>query len=459
MALLLAVMLLAHCSKPVVRYPNIVLICVDTLRADHLSVYGYSRSTTPQIDRYFANARVYERAYTAATFTPASIVSILSGVSPQRHGVRDFYSKLPTNFPLLPDLLSGLGYQTSAIVSNMVLTDEALGLAAHFDTYDDFVDEREGRRKLYERRASRTTDAALKWLALERDSRKPHFLLLHYIDPHPPYSPPENNVARGFDHEGEFPLPEDIQDGYQGLPGITDGLTYVDRYDEEIVYADREIGRFLAAYRGQGLLEDAILIFLSDHGETLLEHDPYFEHSTKIWQEVVRVPLFMRWPKGEAAKVSVPVSLIDVTPSLLAYLKRPIPKDMEGVPVDERSPDDFLYQETWHSTRRKNPNPRQHAGIRGGDKWTFAVGPDWQLQEAWYVNVDADPHEKSHTAWRPEDDQVRAAIQKKLDSDSAFQASQPLARGPRGSLLKAPKVAPRLNADQLDALRALGYAE
>jgi hypothetical protein len=134
--------------------PNVLLIVVDTLRADHLSVYGYERPTTPELERYFASADRYVQAYSAATFTSGSVVSMLSGLYPGAHGIRDSYVQVPDEIVLLPDLFSEQGYQTAGIVSNTVLTEEALGLGARFDLFDDFVDERESSRKIYERRGT-----------------------------------------------------------------------------------------------------------------------------------------------------------------------------------------------------------------------------------------------------------------------------------------------------------------
>jgi arylsulfatase A-like enzyme len=132
---------LACTPSPPIQKPNVVLICFDTLRADHMSTYGYSRNTTPTINRLFEGAEIFDRAYTAATYTSASIVSILSGLDPPMHGVRDFYQKLSPRIRLLPEYLAAHGYQTAAIVSNTVLTDEALGLGSRFEYYDDFVGE------------------------------------------------------------------------------------------------------------------------------------------------------------------------------------------------------------------------------------------------------------------------------------------------------------------------------
>lgn len=152
--------------------PNILLVSIDTLRADHLSLYGYTRETTPNLDRYFAGAEIFENAFTPATYTSASVISMLSGLYPRAHGVRDFFGTLSTDIKILPDFLREAGYQSSAVVSNSVLSDASLGIAKRFDHYDDFVKQRESKRMVFERRARLTTDAALHWLFVERDTAR-----------------------------------------------------------------------------------------------------------------------------------------------------------------------------------------------------------------------------------------------------------------------------------------------
>jgi len=181
------------------------LITVDTLRADHLGMYGYSRDTSPNIDRWFADSRVYQRAYATEAATAPSVASILTGRLPQHHRVRLFYQLLGREIPALPDILAGAGYQTAAVVSNLVLTDEAMGMASRFDSYDDFVDEPEPSREVWERNARRTSDAAIGWLDDQRDPARPSFLWVHYMDPHGPYQAPEDR-STNFEHDRPLPF-------------------------------------------------------------------------------------------------------------------------------------------------------------------------------------------------------------------------------------------------------------
>lgn len=439
--------------------PNIVLIVIDTLRVDHMSVYGYARATTPEIARYFAKAEKFENAWSAASYTSASVVSMLSGLYPGTHGIRDFYLRVSPELRLLPDFLASLGYQTAAVVSNTVLTDEALGIGSRFESYDDFVDERELHRPVYERRASRTTDAALRWLSLERDPERSHFLLLHFMDPHAPYVPPEREISTRFQHEaGDYPI-EFGPRHYQRLPGVTNGFDYIDRYDEEIAYTDREMGRFLAAYQALGLLDDAIVILTSDHGETLLENKPHFEHSEMIWSEVLRVPLLIRWPQGEARINETAVSLVDLTPTILEVLAEPAPESMQGVPFAQRNQGDLLLQESWapQRTRGRVSQVRLRSAIRDGKQWTYRLRPDGKIEKLWVADLRGSRNQGKPGFWPDRDgglgDAVQAAVSAEREASSGRAGPAP------GVQIRGPKMAPELEPHQREALRALGYAE
>ena len=459
----------AGCSpSPAPPLPDILLISIDALRADHLPTYGYARDTAPNLSRYLAEAVVYENAYSAASYTSGSVVSMLSGLYPSAHGVRSFYRKLSPVVEILPDHLRTLGYQTAAIVSNTVLTDEALGIASRFDHFDDFVDERELNRVVYERRASRTTDAALRWIALDRDPDRPHFLWIHYMDPHAPYNPPTDATLTRFEHEGQKPLALK-PNLYQTLPGVSDGLTYVDRYDEEIAYTDREIGRLFGAYDRQDLLAGAIVILTADHGEVLLERRPYFKHSPHILNVVLRVPLLVRWPGGHNERVTTPISLVDLVPTLLGALGAPIPVSLEGVPFDARRNDDLLLLETLPREPGRPPEhdqggegsahrtARLRSAIRGEEKWTFRADSEGRLERRAFFDLGADPQEDAPRRWRRGHRDVERLLEETLASEIR---DRDIARESReGSQLTGPKKAPALEPHQEEALRALGYIQ
>jgi len=311
--------------------PNVVIICVDTLRADHLGAYGYSRPTSPRIDAFAQSGRVFERAYSTTPFTTPSVVSMLTGLYPYRHGVRLLWQPLDRKVVTLPEWLRAAGYQTAAVVSNLVLSDEACGLGSRFDHYDDAVDEPEPNRpKMLERRAARTTDAALSWLNEGRDAARPFFLWVHYIDPHGPYLPLEDALVR-FTHDVPRPVNRDKIAEYARLGDSTDGLDYVDAYDAEIAYADREVGRLMDGLHALGLASDALIVLTADHGEFLLERDDLlFGHGFSVDDAVIHVPLIVRHPSIAAGRMDDAVSIADVAATVLEVVGLTPPPGLDG---------------------------------------------------------------------------------------------------------------------------------
>ncbi len=321
-----------HATKvPPASGPNVVLISIDTLRADHMCVYGYHRPTTPRLSRLAGEARVFDRAYCTAPLTGPSVVSMLTGQYPHRHLVRLLWQKITAQNVTLADHLRRAGYQTAAVVSNIAVSDRACGLGGRFDHYDDRVDEPEPHRpSLLERRASRTTDAAVSWLERRRGAQSPFFLWVHYIDPHGPYRAPEDAPVR-FAHETPHAVDRARIPDYVYEPGIVNGMDYIDRYDEEIAYTDREVGRLLDALDRLGAGEDALIIVTADHGEHMIDGDHlYFCHGHDVHESTVRVPLIVRHKSVPAGRVDQPVSIVDIFPTVLGILGIPTPGDIDG---------------------------------------------------------------------------------------------------------------------------------
>ena len=444
---------LASCAKEE-RPPNILFLSVDTLRPDHLSLYGYERETSPHLDAFFEDATVFTRAYAAEAATAPSVVSFLTGRYPANHGVRLLYQKLEPDIAVLPELLRERGYQSAGVVSNIVLTEEALGISSRFDHYDDFVDEREsGRDGIFERRAGRTTDAALTWLATKRSAGQPHFLWVHYIDPHGPYLPPEDK-PKSFSHEGSQPIDMERVHTYQHVDGVDDGLTYIDRYDEEIAYTDREIGRLLDAYRELGLDENTVVVFTADHGETMVEYDRYFTHGYHIWEPIVKVPLLLRVPGRGAARHEAPVSLVDLVPTLLELAGAEVPPGLDGMPLGSRPARSPISVEATHGKSARGAV--QHRGlIRGDDKWFLTVDNTRKVRRrAW---IDLETLDEGSMSFPRGKDQDFAKLLEWVaqDPDPAGRPRQ----YDKGTNLDGPKVAPGRTEAELEALRALGYVD
>lgn len=310
---------------------SILLITIDTLRPDHLGMYGYHRETSPKMDAFARDSTVYTRAYATAPLTTPSIVSMLTGYDPNRHGIRLLWQPIGSNTITVVDHLHRAGYQTAAVVSNIVLSNEASKLGDRFSYYDESVDEPEANRPdMLERRASRTTDAAIKWLQTRREPNRPFFLWVHYIDPHGPYDAPQDAPAN-FTHTQSISVEEERIAAYVREPGLTDGAEYVDRYDEEIAYTDREVGRLLDAFDALKLPKTPLTIITSDHGENMMEGYSYFSHGYDVNDAVIHIPLIVRHPSIKRGKTDRLASLTDITPTILDIIGLSVPKELDGI--------------------------------------------------------------------------------------------------------------------------------
>jgi arylsulfatase len=450
----IALALFALCACSPRPAGDILLITVDTLRPDHLGLYGYERATSPNVDRHFSDAAIFERAYATNAHTSPSVVSILTGQLPHDHGVRKFYQLLSDNVQLVTDLLPD-AYQNAAFVSNIVLTDEAMGAARYFDHYDDHVDERESIRKVFERTASRTTDAALLWIAEHRDPERPLFLWVHYIDPHGPYRAPTTE-ASSFDHEGFVEFEPKRIHPFQLDPGVDDALSYVDRYDEEIAYMDVAVGRLLDGYGVQRDLDEALLIFVADHGESMIEHERWFTHGYQVYEEIIRTPLMIRGPGVEPGRRDAPVSGIDLVPTILRFTGVRPDAALDGVALQQRAAipkDRIVFAEG------DAGNYLLRAAIRGDQKWVArAEAGERQMQSRWYYDLGADPAEQNPQHWDPLDlEEAPRALIDLFDRDPDPGGLPQEFRA--GLRIDAPKVAPRADAETIERLRALGYVE
>lgn len=446
--------LLAGCLDPGPA-KNVVLISVDTMRADRLGLYGYQRPTTPNLDRWFGKkGRIYLRSYATEASTTPSVVSMLTGLLPQEHRVRMLVQLVPPELKLLPEMLPEQ-WQTAGFVSNMMLTQEASGLGTHFDYYDDFVDERERYRDdTFERNATRTTQAVLDWLDKGRAKDRPLFLWVHYMDPHGPYHPPDE-WPRTFRHDSPLPIDVSRIPEYEREPGVDDGLAYVDAYDEEIAYVDSEVGKLLDGIDAR--LEDTLVVFTSDHGESMMEHEAWFRHAVHVYDEMVRVPLMLRGPGVSPGFSNLLTSGTDVTPTILAAVGlKPLPT----MPlVDLRAgrdlnPSRIVYTEASFNAREGGEQWR--AAIQDKTKWMIGVRPGNCESSRRRYDLARDPAELTIKVWKEEDKVGQSLI--RLCREDPDPAGVPAAWA-FGTGLRGPKSPPMGGEDQLKALKALGYAE
>ncbi len=323
--LLVAALGVAACTRPVAPGP-IVLVVVDTLRADHLPCYGYGRSTAPAFCRLLDDGVLFERAYTPRTETTPAIASMFTGLYPHRHGVRWLYLVLPDAMTTLPELLGGAGFATGGFVSSFVMVRDFSGFAQGFDIYDDDVRTKEPFRDNYERAAPDTMPRALRWL---RGVRPHSFLFVHLIDPHGPYMPPSPYLQQ-FAQPAEGPPANDVP-GYQRIPGLRTVREYIGRYDGEIALADEQIGELVGALRQAGWYDRATIILTADHGECFGEEGHWFTHGRTVDDGEAHVPMIVKFAAGAAprprgARVREPVSLVDIFPTVLAAAGVPAPR-------------------------------------------------------------------------------------------------------------------------------------
>ena len=273
--------------------PNILLVTIDTLRADHTGVYGSTSVETPTLNSIALESVVFELAISQVPLTLPSHASLLTGMYPFADGVQDFTSPpLSDRYRTVAQAFKAAGYSTGAVVSSFVL-DRSWGLSRGFDSYDDAFDPHKFATQdlaQIERKAGESVDHALVWLRRLRNH--PFFFWLHLYDPHSPYDPPEPYRTRYASH----------------------------LYDGEIAYADHELGRFIRLLKRKGLYETTIIAVLADHGESLGEHGEN-EHGFFIYDSTVHVPLLIKPAAGlnlKSQRVSDPVEIMAVAPTLLA---------------------------------------------------------------------------------------------------------------------------------------------
>ena len=319
-ALGFALLLLLGCGLGTPSHHNLLLVTIDTLRADRLACYGGPPDVGTAICGLAERGARFEWAFSTAPSTAPSVASILTSQYPVRHGVTQHVrSHLADESVTLAELLRDAGYQTAAFVSNPVLKGFRR-LDQGFDHYDETMQRRERNRRTYkERHAADTSDAVLAWA--QAHAVAPWFLWVHFQDPHGPYDPP--GAARARDLPGDRKLPRLKKlsgrrgiPSYQFLPGVFSAEAYERRYLDEIRFLDRHFARLIDGLDALG--DPPAVLLTADHGEALGEDEYYFAHGHSVGLEQIRVPLLWRPPRPAEPRVEeAPVSLIDVAPTLL----------------------------------------------------------------------------------------------------------------------------------------------
>ena len=314
---------------------NVVLITIDTLRADHLGAYGYGRPTSPRIDALARTGTLFERAYTFWPKTRGSFVMMMTGRRPSVNGYSKTHPILVDWNPTLASVLAGAGYETTALVDNPNVA-ARYGYSKGFDRYRETWEEKELETEMARTQAI-TTDAVS--FLKDRKSERPFLLWLHYVNPHAPYTPPAPYDTAFVDATVPKSQRLPVVPGYHGgiprqwaVPGQDRLGYYVAQYDGEIAAVDQEVGRVLDALATAGLSGKTAVVLTSDHGESLGEHDYYFDHGEDLFEPSMAIPLVVAVPGGTPGlRSGVLASTLDIVPTVLDLVKVSYPADLAGV--------------------------------------------------------------------------------------------------------------------------------
>ena len=312
--------------------PDIFIFLIDACQAKHLGTYGYSRPTSPNIDGFAREAVVFENAYANASFTRSSVATLFTGLYPETHKVRILKNKLPEELLTLPVYLKGKGYRTSLFTSTGNVS-VSMGFARGIDDYLPFIGEW---RRGHERAIAPEFRS---WLS----HTGPLFSYVHYMEPHLPITPPPPYLDMFTNPEMVASARRVIGDFRKlidsGHPFALEEIkTVVDNYDSAIAYVDSEMGKLLHALREKGLYENSLIVILSDHGESLYEHEQW-GHGNFVYEETARVPLIIKFPAAMNLKgrVRTVVELADVFPTILDIFGQRIPLDGKSL-LDAAAP-------------------------------------------------------------------------------------------------------------------------
>jgi arylsulfatase A-like enzyme len=435
--------------------PPIVFILIDTLRADHLTCYGYARGTSPNIERFAAKATLFENAIAQGSWTKPSVASIFTSLYPSVHatgsGTRvrrrvdgdrivmvpapddapSTTGQLPAALFTMAEAFRQAGYRTAGFVANSLVARED-GYGQGFERYvtlDDVGLTEEGRH----------------WIA--QHPQRPFFLYLHYMAPHAPYAPPpefDRFRTGSSDFQIHNSATKDSINFTRTLrPAEADLQALIDRYDGEILHADALVGEILSSLATTRLLDRAIVVVTSDHGEEFMEHGMVWHESVHLYDELIRVPLIVSVPGGrDSARVADVVMLVDLAPTLLELARIPVPDEMQGRSITsafevgsfEAEPA-FVESLDWGDL----------AAVRDGTRKLIynRETPGVEL-----FDLVRDPAERDDLS--SDHDADRGALMGVL----ARRASENLDRAER-----IPREMPALREDQRERLRSLGYIQ
>ncbi len=420
--------------------PSVVLLTVDTLRVDRMSVYGYERTTSPHLDRLLRTGALFTEARTVEPLTGPALCAMLTSLHPHESGATRNGLRMRPGMPSLPKLLREQGYRTAAVVSNWTLRDKMTGLAEHFDEYDELLLQKRWFGLVSsEAGADDVTAAAEDWLELHAAEarHRPFFLWVHYIDPHAPYERQRAHLEQ------------------LGLGAKRRHLSKSDRYDSEIAHTDRSIGELLERLGELGLTENTLIAFTSDHGESLGEHD-YWGHGRHLYETTLRIPMALVWPgRIEAQVVDAAALNLDLSSTIAGLLGLAPPAgfrgfDWTGVLAGKPAPASRVTQ---HQAHRGAVLSRPDSDVaRAEGLLELAVVSDGIKEivrpksgQRWLFDLAADPLELTNLAGTRSDPGAGLSLWMEI-VDNGLRQSDDLPPEP-------------LDEETIEQLRALGYTE
>jgi arylsulfatase A-like enzyme len=417
--------------------PNVVLIMVDTLRADHVGCFGYERATTPTIDRLAATATVFANAHATAPWTSPSVASAITGQHPTPMGISLKPVTLSDRFVTLAEVLREHNYHTHGVISHTYLN-STFGYDQGFDSYDE--DNARGHGHIS---SPSVTDKALAFIEARRDER--FFLFLHYFDPHYDYI-----LQPGFDYypdyDGDLHSGQSIFELRDLAPDLSaDDLRFIRAlYDSEISFTDAHIGRVLTKLEELGLWHDTLIVFAADHGEEFSERGSHWiGHTRTLYQEQTHVPLIVKGPGGRSQRlVQRHVSLVDLMPSIVEAAGLAVPGSyvhagrslaIAGQPVEQTRP---VFAET-----------RRQGAFRSAivDGWKLIRNLEGGTADELYFLAD-DPGETTNLAAEQPEELERIGAILTTWEDELERAAIP-----------DDAIAPELSEEEIERLKSLGY--
>jgi arylsulfatase A-like enzyme len=447
-AIILGLVIAFSCQKNSGHPPMIILISLDTVRADHLSGYGYHRATTPGIDQVAKESVTFSQAFTPMPNTLPAHLSLFSSRYPRDHKVLSNSWRLVEKLPFLSTALAQAGYKTGGFIGSAIL-DRDTGMAAGFDFYDDdfehYSQKVQGRNNtLYRKTAAEVVDRAIQWVTKQKRS-KPLFLFLHFYDAHPNY-----NVLPSA-YKQMFPTDVALAQIMQERNQKKQLAEHIDFYDGGLRYIDDSLQKLWTFLKAEQRYEQALIVIAADHGEGLGEHN-YLSHGLKLYEEQMHIPLIIRFPGGaNAGRIEELVTLLDVAPTILDFSGLPALPGQRGqsllnlIQKNEKLNRPYVYYERkWCAAEakmnEKNWEPGERFGVRS-ERFSYI----WHSQfPAELYDIRNDPHELHDivTAQPGEVAQLHQALTQYWEM-----------------IRKATLIPPKLKESTRQKLKSLGYMQ